>query len=359
MESIFSHIIQKRFSKVTEDVATDALSFILGSSDQARQGFMKMLRGIEPGLPELRFETQQSEDNMRPDMWGMDGQEPRVFVENKFWAGLTDNQPVHYLNKLASFSQPSVLLFVVPTAREQAIWRELCRRLSDGGVEMTERDTSSSVPCCVSTTAGPTFALTSWRRLLSLLELEVVDDRNALSDIGQLRALCDAADSQAFAPLAAESITDQQVPILLLQLGSIVEEAHQLAITEDLIEQTRLLPQANYERIGRYMRLRADVGIWLGIHLDLWRRHGNPLWVVFYNGDFGRGVEVRALLEPWAIQHSKLYVHENEQFCVALDLVAGEDKDRVLRAVVDELRQMNQALHALPPAASSEELADE
>ncbi len=66
---------------------------------------------------------------MRPDMWGMDGSEPRVFIENKFWAGFTDNQPVEYLKLLAKYSQPSVLLVVVPEARQETIWRELKQRM--------------------------------------------------------------------------------------------------------------------------------------------------------------------------------------------------------------------------------------
>ena len=84
MDTIFSHIIQKRFSRVNEDVATDAIAFILDSSEAAIRGFMKLPRGIEPALPDLRFRTQQSEGNIRPDMWEFDGAEPRIFVENKF-----------------------------------------------------------------------------------------------------------------------------------------------------------------------------------------------------------------------------------------------------------------------------------
>lgn len=43
METVFSHIIQKRFSQVNEDVATDALAFILRSNESALTGMMKLL----------------------------------------------------------------------------------------------------------------------------------------------------------------------------------------------------------------------------------------------------------------------------------------------------------------------------
>jgi hypothetical protein len=85
MQTVFSHIIQKRFSRINEDVATDALSFILHSSESARNGIMKLLRGLVGDLPDLRFRTQQTENSIRPDMWGFHKTEPRVdrvFREN-------------------------------------------------------------------------------------------------------------------------------------------------------------------------------------------------------------------------------------------------------------------------------------
>jgi hypothetical protein len=57
MRTVFSHIIQKRFSAVSEDVATDALAYVLESSDAARRGMTKLLRGIIPDLPPLQDST--------------------------------------------------------------------------------------------------------------------------------------------------------------------------------------------------------------------------------------------------------------------------------------------------------------
>lgn len=96
MTTVFSHIVQRRLSQEHENVATDALSFILSQSEPARSGVMKLLRTICTQLPDLRFRTQGTVEDSRPDMWGFEGASPRVFIENKFWAGLTDNQPVGY-----------------------------------------------------------------------------------------------------------------------------------------------------------------------------------------------------------------------------------------------------------------------
>ena len=119
MSTVFSHIVQKQFSKQYENVATEALAFILDSNDSARNGMMRLLRSIAPDMPDLHFRTQETEGSARPDMRGDDDEnEPRVFIENKFWAGLTDNQPLTYLENLTEYPQPTILLVVVPDERE-------------------------------------------------------------------------------------------------------------------------------------------------------------------------------------------------------------------------------------------------
>src|SRR5260370_28042970 len=223
MPTVFSQIIQKRFSAVNEDVATDALAYVLESSDAARRGIMKLLRGVVPDLPALRYKTQQVEGAMRPDMWGFADTEPRVFVENKFWAGLTDNQPVTYLKRLAACSQPSVLLVVAPSAREQTLWRELIRRLNDVGISISEREHAAGVAVCGATLLGPILARTSWTNVLSVVVNEAVDDLIAIGDLIQLRALCDAADNEAFAPATREQLSDQRTAGFVVQLGAIVQ----------------------------------------------------------------------------------------------------------------------------------------
>jgi len=99
MQTVFSHIVQQRLSQESENVATTALAFVLESHETVRSGMMKLLRGIIPDAPaRLWFRTQYADGSSRPDMAGNDDEGSlRVFIENKFWAGLTDHQPVSYL----------------------------------------------------------------------------------------------------------------------------------------------------------------------------------------------------------------------------------------------------------------------
>lgn len=352
MQTVFSHIIQKRFSQMNEDVATDALAYVLESSDAARRGMTKLLRGIIPDLPSLRFQTQQTEGAIRPDMWGFADTEARVFVENKFWAGLTDNQPVSYLEQLAAYSQPTVLLVVAPAAREHTLWRELSRRLHDSKISVSECETTAGVARSVATQLGPILALTSWTNVLSVLEHEAVDDPHARGDLVQLRALCDAADNDAFTPVSMVELSDQRTPAFILQLSSIVQAAVDLAVTENVLSITKLKPQASWDRIGRYARVSGEqgAGAWLGIHFGLWKSHVvTPLWVLFSQSEFGRAQDVRLLIEPWASRKRILTATNNHYFAIALDIPAGEEKAGVVRSLVDDIKEIASALQSLPP----------
>jgi hypothetical protein len=351
MQTVFSHIIQKRFSQVNEDVSTDAMAFILNSSEAARNGMMKLLRGIAPSMPTLRFQSQQTEKSIRPDLWGFDEAEPHVYIENKFWAGLTDNQPISYLKQLAKYNQPTILLVIVPDAREQTLWREMNHRLKGERISAIDQVIAmGSIVYSTTTEIGPILALTSWTRLLSVLELEVADEPSARSDLLQLRALCESADNDAFLPISSFELTDQRTPAFVLQLGSIVQASVDLAITNGILNIKGVMPQANWERVGRYANFsnKNSIQFWFGIHFGLWKKHGGtPLWILFYPGKYGHAHEVRTLLEPWAAKEGVFTSFQNGEFAVAVEIVHGEEKDHVIRGVVEYFEKITAVLSAL------------
>lgn len=198
MNTVFSHIVQKRLSPEYENIATEALAFILHSNESARSGLMKFLRGIASDLPSLQFRTQQTDGSARPDqtdgsarpdMCGFEGTKVRVFIENKFWAGLTVKQPVEYLERLAKCTQPSLLLVVVPTARQETMWRELCRRIEEAKVSTPRGEAAVGGVRSAAIGRGRILALTSWKTLLDAIETELTDEPQAKNDLLQLRGL--------------------------------------------------------------------------------------------------------------------------------------------------------------------------
>ena len=350
MKTVLSHIVQKRFSTENENIATEALAFIMQSSEAARSSLIKLLRGIAPDLPSLRFQTQQTEENVRPDMWGLDGSIPRVFIENKFWAGLTDNQPVAYLKLLAKYEKPSILLVVVPSERQETVWRELLRRLFEANISTTDLTTTSDIPRAVKTDSGPLLALTSWIKLLSAIEVELTDEPQARSDLLQLRALCDAADSDAIVPISSSELTNQGFPALVLQLNSIVQGAVDLGITGNYISTEGLRPIASWDRIGRYVSFPTakNTGAWFGTSFSLWRKHGGtPLWLIFPSSDWGRAHDVRAVIEPWAGQEGIFTTMENDQLAIGIKVITGEELDNVVGSVANLLQAISVQLSKL------------
>jgi len=351
MKTVFSHIVHKRLSMENENVATEALNFIINSSKAARSGLMKLLYGIDSDLPILRFQTQQTGEGLRPDLWGLDGNEPRVFIENKFWAGLTEGQPTEYLKLLAKCNQPTVLLVVVPEARMDTVWRELLQRILQAEISMTDQAPSSNIYRMTETELGPHLALTSWKKLLSAVEVELTDQPRTRNDLLQLRSLCDAADSDAFLPISAEELTNQRYPALILQLNSVVQKAVEQGVNENILIIEGLKPTHFWDSIGRYLTFCSakNVYAWLGIRFKLWRQYGGtPLWLSFGYYRWGRGFEVRPILEPWAENRKILTIDEDDYFAVSIDLATGQEMDTVVRGVLERLNDISVQLSVLP-----------
>ena len=86
----------------------------MSRSDSARTALAEFLGFDEDPLPIASFRTQFLTDGAYPDMVCLDKCNNRVaFIESKFWATLTHNQPVKYWEELAA-NRPSVLLFLAP-----------------------------------------------------------------------------------------------------------------------------------------------------------------------------------------------------------------------------------------------------
>ncbi len=353
MRSVLSHIVQKQFSGEYENIATEALAYLVQTNERAREGLLKMLRGIKPDLPSIIFQTQHSEDDKRPDMWGLDGGHLCILIENKFWAGFTENQPVEYIKMLASHNKEGILLVVVPAAREDSAWREMLKRLKESAIDYETENPTADIPMLVKTELGPLLALTSWTKLLRSIDDELADEPQARNDLFQLRALSETAENDAFIPISAAELTNQRFPALILQLGDVVTKVHEVGLTEELFSSEGVAAASTSERIGRYVKFprAANVCAWLGISLILWQKHGgSPLWLMFINNSTHcRGEEVRLVLESWAENEGIFTSSEYNNFNLAINVPAGEDFDYVVRNILKQLRKIADKLKELPP----------
>jgi hypothetical protein len=127
-DRILGHLAQ-RFAVSEENLATEALTWLLRRSSAARAALVALARTVGTELPdELTFIGQvSSPDTGRPDVVGLDASSrERLLIEAKFAAALTDQQPSGYLKRLKP-DVDSMLLVVAPTARLPALWVELLR----------------------------------------------------------------------------------------------------------------------------------------------------------------------------------------------------------------------------------------
>ena len=116
---------------------------------------------------------------------------------------------------------------------------------------------------------------------------------------------------------------------------------------------------------GRYVRVSGDAsgggaGAWFGVHFGLWKTHGtSPLWLIFDDGKFGRGQEVRPLIEPWATQNGFLTATSDHDIAIALEIPEGEEKDEVIRSLAADLKAIAVLLERLPPKTGQEPAQEE
>ena len=143
---------------------TESLHYIL-RQHSARNAFLQFIGQLAPGLnPVTRLETQTGTDkSARPDMLGRDiDGKPVLAIEAKFWAGLTDRQPIDYIEKVLPKDRRALLLFIAPERRFETLWPELIRRCRQAGLEIATEAQGESIWKIARLTSERTLALTSW-----------------------------------------------------------------------------------------------------------------------------------------------------------------------------------------------------
>ena len=144
--SVLAHVVLKG-SLPGEPAATQALAHILNASSDLARGFLGMLRQAEIEFEPGHIQAELGHEDSRPDLTIHDDHgHVRAFVENKFWAGLTDAQPVSYLGDLPE-DLPAALLFIVPQQRVTTVWNELKLRCSDAELEWQDGSGTRAVTC--------------------------------------------------------------------------------------------------------------------------------------------------------------------------------------------------------------------
>ena len=287
--SLLAYLVPQKLDP--EPAATQALAYILRSRKLAAE-FIRRLR-LDFGFEFGRVESERRFTDIGPDLttvqpdltiFDSDGRY-RIFIENKFWADLTDKQPVQYLHALPE-DLLSGLVFIVPEQRIKTVWEDLksqsCayefgKELTSGGVTLLQMGTR-------------TMCITSWRHALDLLK-QISPNDYVRSDVMQLSGLVGFDDSDGFSPLRGEEFKQVSMPKRIIDycklVQPIIEELKSRRIVQDDIRLTH-----DWDGIGRHFYLFDGSELGLGVALEPWGNTGiTPLWLEVYprNSNLGKG----------------------------------------------------------------------
>ncbi|HUB00686.1 MAG TPA: hypothetical protein VMA34_20315 [Terracidiphilus sp.] len=348
-KTVLGHLVH-RIGVQQENVATEALGFILANSSAASRAFTEFICQIGFSCPgDLRFETQRGGlEDCIPDMKCYDAQgRLRVTVESKFWAELTKNQPVTYLREFQG-GWPAALLFVVPEARLPWVWKEVLRRCAENDISVED---VQSIPAMNSARIGGEhfMAMTSWRALLDALYSEVplpgeIDCRN---DMTQLRGLCDMMDQEPILPLKENEIGDQQMALRIVNFNDL---AHAI-VDQATGTQSYTRSHLKYGS-GAYLDI-ANYRAWVGFDALAWHRKGiSPIWVAFLSR--AQMDEIREKLTPFRRgSPRRCFESQNGRVVmVPIFLKTEVEKYQIIQNAVDQIHELAKLLGGVEQPAT-------
>ena len=324
--------VARHHTSALEDVATNALLYILSRSASARSALSEFLGDERGPLPIAEAKSWPAvAHGAEPDLACYNGDgEIVAFVEAKFWARLTTHQPVTYWEELTD-DRPSVLLFLAPDSRvdESSLWDEFVDRLHKAGHELGPPDRREGLVTASSKGGQRRLMLTSWHLLLDTMAQRTKDDGDdqASFEVAELLGLADkviAGDS----PRRDES--------LKLWVREALERLEQSgwASTEGLS-----VGQGKDLYHGRYLRL-AGASAWLGIDYRAVKQMSDkPLWLTFgHYSDASVSMEaVRSTLGSLAEPGLEWCPR---QVCVPVVLPDGADSEATCNAIVNQLESI-------------------
>lgn len=288
MDGILAHL-SGRISGRQELIATEGLTYLLENSPACRSVMRRLARQVGVDLPDnLLYRSEVAGEFLeRPDIVGIDanGQE-RLIIEGKFYAGLTDNQPSAYIERLAGTQ--SLLVFVVPGLRVQPLWNELRARIghSHGG-PVQELELPEVGPAC-KVSEDRAVLMVSWNHLLESFTNAAAGSADThLSDMRQLLSLAAKIEGGAFVPFTSEELTSIRMALRNRDLCNVVDGIVDRLLSRNLIslEGLRATPtRSGYLRYVWLGRNQDGYGGYIALDYDLWRAsNAGPLWIAPWN----------------------------------------------------------------------------
>jgi hypothetical protein len=340
-QSLFG-TLATRFSTQPENLATESLFYILNASRTAERAFLGYVARAGVNLGDnLLFQTQShGKDKSIPDLVGVNAANEQVLViESKFWASLTDNQPITYLDRLPK-EKPGILLFIAPERRFPTLWAELLERLNRNEKPFQKSETDDGL-LVVRLNAHHVMALVSWRAVLAVMEQSATaaQEMQVVSDIRQLSGLCERMDSEAFIPLQSEDLSST-IGMRIQQYHQLIEEVVARLRNTGLVSAKGLNSSGSIIGYGRYFKL-AEYAASLQVNLGLWAtKRDTPLWLRLQGSDWKYSSELRDKLQFLEHKTPSRLFQDGDWFAIPLYLPTGVEKSDVVEGLLAQIREI-------------------
>jgi hypothetical protein len=342
--ALLAHLIDG-FKDGHENMATKALYHVVTSHVMARNVLTAMAASIgHPVPPDLRFQLQQRDPQYgQPDLIGVDDKGRAVLViEAKFWAGLTEHQPVSYI-KLLPEERSGIVLFLAPAERISALTAQLAYRCQMAGYQTTTGADDSSFSIG---THG--LGVISWATLLHRM-LDVArskGDDGAVSDIHQLLCLCEHIENASFIPFKPEEISSLETPRRMLDLSRILSGLADAGVAHGIWTHGRV---GSADCQVYYKIWIGPLMAWLQFSASLWRELKlSPFWIstnTSWGEHRGLPADAAARLQAALAYPGQKSVHkENGDVFIALDVKPGTAEEELVTDLLGQARTLVQRL---------------
>lgn len=260
-----------------EDIATMSLHYILQNSPVAKEALLNFI-GTELAIDfeqELHFEIQSCGENKeRPDMSLRNQSNDEILLfEMKFWAGLTDNQPNAYIERLKKKNGKG-LVFICPNSRLISLSKEvaaLAEYETQMGRLLQKKD-------------FPPILIMSWEELIDLLEprLQLEPFYN---DLLQLKGLTGEMNNQDFRPFSLCDLSSDMAT-RIIDYYRIVDKIADSLIIHNFCNSKGLQASPQKDGYCRYLKVESSAtGIGISYICNLWQKGLNgktsPFWIAF------------------------------------------------------------------------------
>lgn len=281
-----------------EDIATMSLHYILQNSPIAKEALLNFI-GTELAIDfeqELHFEIQSCGENKeRPDMSLRNQSNDEILLfEMKFWAGLTNNQPNAYIERLKKKNGKG-LVFICPNSRLISLSREIA--------ELAKYETQMGR--LLQKNDFPSILIMSWEELIDLLETRLQSEP-FYNDLLQLKGLTGEMNNQDFRPFSLCDLSSDMAT-RIIDYYRIVDKIADSLIIHNFCNSKGLQASPQKDGYCRYLKVESSAtGIGISYSCNLWQKGLNgktsPFWIAFQAVDCDNNwcnypVELRCKLE--------------------------------------------------------------